>query len=62
MEARLPLPDWLVDNPELFRKLAGRVERFERSSFHFGYDTVTALCQHGYNPFADSCPCCDNDE
>lgn len=64
MEARLLLlPDWLAESPELFRKLAGRVERFERRPHAaFGYDTVTPLCSHGYNPFTDSCPGCDSDD
>lgn len=59
MEARLLLPDWLAESPELFRKLASRIERFELVS---GSDSAVPLCSHGYNPFTDSCPGCDSDD
>lgn len=62
MDTRLSLPGWLVDNPELFRRLAGRVDHFKRSAYHFGYDTAEPRCVHGCNPFTDSCAGCDSED
>jgi len=56
----IELPDWTVANPVLFRRLAARVDHFERSELLPRYQVPR--CVHGCNPFTDSCAPCEVEE
>jgi hypothetical protein len=57
-DRKVELPAWVVTNPELFRAAAARVDHFRPNMDYPGGGYWVPRCEHGYNPFTDTCPNC----
>lgn len=54
----IELPGWAVADAAAFRRLASRVVAFE----FVRAGVAVPRCEHGYNPFTDSCPPCEMED